>query len=122
MGQVDVIFVGKSEAYSTLLEHIGGYVGREMFSIVDEDTLNEDIFDSPLKLGTVNGIDYYYAMGTSAAFPFPYGPTEDYFAYDDGHWRNSSGDELFDADTLKAYAMCEEIPAILKTFTPISNR
>jgi len=120
-GNATVIFVGKSKAYSTQLEDITGYVGREIFYIVDEETVNTETLDSRFKIGTAKGVNYYYATGTSAAFPFPYGPTEDYYVNDDGNWQNSLDDPLYSEDNIKAHDMFKEIPAILKTFTSTNN-
>jgi hypothetical protein len=123
-GSIVVNFLGKSYEYSTKLKDVAQIEGRPVFVIVDEYRLENQILDSAFHIGTINGINYYYATGTSAAFPFAYSPlTGVEVAEQDVDVKTNENmtteQKLVLEDENKAKKMFADIPNILKTFTVI---
>ena len=106
---VKVSFVGRSNYAKGFNEETNTYDGLLMFSISSEANLGE-FADSKRKIGTVDGVDYFYVKGTD----YPIGGLKDYIDMDMA--KDNQEKELLENDYNKAKKMEKDIDNILETF------
>ncbi len=106
---IRVSFTGKSKFGKGFNDETNTYDGLQMFVICSENNLNE-FLDGKKKIGTVNGINYYYATGTD----YPIGALKDYIDMDMGS--NEQEKNLVQSDYDKAREMEMDVEKISNSF------
>ncbi len=115
---ITINFYGKS------LAGRGATINRDdgliMFFVQNEETVKAEILDSVTKLGTVNGINYYFATGTGFDLePIELINEETAKRFLDAYGLEIYGEAqlpLIQDDWKKAQQMQEDIPNILESF------
>lgn len=104
------MFCGESDACTKYNES-----GLLMFYIVSDEVVNSEPLDSIRKIGTVQGISYYYATSTDVSLA-PIMLVNDSLINDAIEKYGQEQTEIIKKDWKKAQEMREDIPNLLQSF------